>query len=51
MTSLTKNPHPNQTFFFEYRLAKSFGSLKSCLAQLAEELWRWRGNRKLLVLG
>jgi len=33
------------------RLADQLDPLNSSLAQLAEELWRWYGNRKLLVLG
>jgi len=33
------------------RLAESFGGWNSSLAQTAEELWLWYGDRKLLVLG
>jgi len=33
------------------RLAKLFDSLNSSLEQSAEELWRWKGNQKLFVLG
>jgi len=31
--------------------ADLFEPLSSPLAQLTEELWRWQGNRQLLVLG
>jgi len=44
MTSLTKNPHPNQKIFFRVqstRLADPFEPLNRSLAQSAEELGRW----------
>jgi len=41
MMSLTKNPHPNQKFFFECNLANPFEPLNSSQAQSAEELGRW----------
>jgi len=44
MTSVTKNPDPNQKIFFRVqsrRLADAFEPLNSSLAQSAEELGRW----------
>jgi len=44
MTSVTKNLHPQQKFFFRVqstRLADPFEPLNSSLAQSAEELGRW----------
>jgi len=44
MTSLTKNLKPPTNKFFRVqtrRLADPFEPLSSCLAQSAEELWRW----------
>jgi len=44
MTSLTKNPHPQEKFFFRVqstRLAYQFEQLNSSLAQSAEELGCW----------
>jgi len=52
--SVTKNPHtPTKNFFRvqSIRLADPFEPLNSSLAQLAEELGCWWGNRKLLFLG
>jgi len=48
-----KSTTPNKNFFRVQtrRLASLFEPLNSSLAQSAEELWRWQGNRKLLVLG
>jgi len=47
-----RNPQPKKFFLVQARrLADMFESLKSSLAQSAEELWCWQGNRKLLVLG
>jgi len=51
MTSVTNNPHPPTKIFFQVqstRLANPFELLNSSLAQLAEELGCWEGNRKLL---
>jgi len=33
------------------RLVDPFESLNNSLAQSAQDLWRWKGNRQLLVLG
>jgi len=49
-----KSATPDQKIFFQVqtrRLADPFEPLNSSLAQSAEELWRWWGNRKLLFLG
>jgi len=54
MMSVTKNPHPPTKRFFRVqskRLSNPFEPLNSSLAQSAEELWHWQGNRKLLFLG
>jgi len=54
MTSLTNNPQPPTKKFFlvqTRKLAKPFEPLNSSIAQSAEELWCWYGNRKLPVLG
>jgi len=54
MTSFIKNcnPNPKQIFALQTRrLSESFEGLNSSVAQLAEELCYWQGNRKLLVLG
>jgi len=54
LMSFTKYPQPNQNIFFRLqtrRLADPFEPLMNSLAQSAEELWRWSGNRKQLVLG
>ena len=51
MTSVTKNLHPQPKIFFQVqstRLADPFKLLNSSLAQSAEDLGRWKGNRKLL---
>jgi len=52
MTSVIKNlQHPTKKIFFRVqstRLADPFEPLNSSLAQSAEELGRWQGNRKLL---
>jgi len=53
MTSLTKicNPQPKKFFQVQTRrLADAFEPLNSSIAQSAEELWHWQGNRQLLVL-
>jgi len=54
MTSLTKihNPQPKNFFGLQTRrLVDLFEPLNSSLAHLVEELRRWQGNQKLLVLG
>jgi len=48
-----KSATPNQKNFFECRQedVPNFEVLNSSLTQSGEELWRWQGNRKLLVSG
>jgi len=51
ITSVTKNLHPPTKDFFQVqstRLADLFEPLNSSLAQSAEELGRWQGNRNML---